>query len=683
MAGERYSKLTIQAQFTHSDSFRADETARLDFTLGSTTITLRRGGQAGQFTVPDPDEAGEQYVLQAVQNVLNLLRAQVGSRGLPFAISEPRANGTVPDIDGTAPRPAVVFDITATDYGPSAERNLAFSFSQIAGFGFPAWAIVENLSLINPVFAEAAVTDTGIFGTSDGAIQLTPRGGNSGGIYLYAWDDGVTTQNRSRLPAGTYPVTVRDASTVASTRLVLEVKQDPQLVVEVSNTANSITLVASGGVAPYTYAWADGASTAARTNLPAGTYDYVVTDAHGARVTGQVVLSAAGRYWFAGNPITLSLDAGQAYRDDPSTKPGLSFVCQVWVEAVYLSNSFEQVGQALEQPADRAGRTTFEVQELLEPFVAPLLPGVGQAEVQRQDGAFRRFYLRYFERTTTGDGAVTTVTTNYLLSGGLGYVEAALGTWFSGYQQAKLPFLTWEPPTKKVLPDQPEFLYFMVPRPDVERFYHRARLTFQDGTIQDVLLTHRTELRRYEVFCLPAGPAQLGLPYHEGVKGQLVVSYTIDAIDQDYAPLSEARTFVLDRRPCPVRRYFLYVNSLGGWNTLVCRGRASREVTTKTSASENARAAGYDPLRGDVTTSRRTGAPVLKCYTGPRSAEQLVADADFLLSERVLLLEQGRYLAGQVKDRSCTVFDEDETRRVVQFDFELPRERYHTPALLR
>ena len=674
MAGERYASITIQAALSHNDNQRGNQTTALHFTLARQVITVRRGGQAGEFVVPDPDSVGEGYALQAVQNMLAALGGRIFALGLPYSLSAARQNGTTPDPnqDG-ATIPLIEFDITATDYG----RTLDIDFSYDYNVG---WTVLQRTTNVTPVQATATVVDAGIFGTATGSIELSPSGGESG-LFLYTWDDGATTQRRPNLPAGTYPVTVRDLGSVASVRLVPEVKQDPQLVVQVSNTANAITLTASGGVAPYTYSWADGAGTAARTDLPAGTYPYVVTDAHGATLSGKVVLSAEGRYWFAGNPITLSLDAGQAYRDAPTTKPGLSFVCQVWVEPVYLSGTFEPVGQALEQPADRAGRTTFEVQELLEPFVAPVLPGVGQAEVQRQDGAFRRFFLRYFERTSAGDGTATTVTTNYLLAGGLGYAEAALGTWFNGYQQARLPFLTWEPAEKKVLPDQPEFLYFMVPRANLARFYYRARLDWADGTYTDVLLAERGALRRYEVFCLPCGPAQIGLAAREAAQGQAVVRYVIQVVDETYAPLTEERTFVPDRRPCPVRRYFLYVNSLGGWNTLVCRGRASKELATKTSASENARAAGYDPLRGDFTTSRRTGAPVLKCYTGPRSAAQLAADADFMLSERVLLLENGRYLPGQVKDRTYVPYDEDETRRVVQFDFELPRERYHTPAL--
>jgi hypothetical protein len=687
MAGEQYAKISIKAALSRLDSTREEQTRLLRFTLAGQVESIQGGAGPTQFLVPDPDTTGvgDEYALQAIKNLLAVLRGRIGVKGLPYVVSEPRLAGTMQETVSafghavTFTVPLIEFDITATDYG--RRYNLDFSAPQNAGWSSFGWTITQVLGNISPITATAAVTPATVFGRADGAIDVT---GTATDIYVgaffgYTWDDGFYGASRTQLRAGTYGCTV--AYMGASTRVVVEVKSAPQLVVQVTNTPNSITLLVSGGVAPYTVRWDDGDVTLARTNLPEATYHYLVTDAHGATGEGDVVLSFNSRYWFSGNPVTLSLDAGPAYRADPTTKPGLGFVCQVWVERAYLSGTFEQVGQELEQPADAGGRTTFEVQELLEPFVAPLVPVPHQPDVQRQDGAFCRFFLRYFERTAAGDGTSTTVATNYLLHGGLGYTEAATGTWFNGYQKQRLPFLTWEPTTKKVLPDQPEYLFFMVPAVNLAGFSYRLRLRWADGATTDLRVADRTGLLRYEVFCLPAGPVQLDLPAREAAAGQLVVSYTLDVLDDTGAPLSEARTFVLDRRPCPVRRYFLYANSLGGWNTLVCRGRAARELATKTSSSENARAAGYDPLRGDYSTSRRTGLPVLKCYTGARSAAQLAADADFMLSERVLLLEADRYLAGQVKDRTFTPYDEDETRRVVQFDFELPRERYHTPAL--
>lgn len=684
----RYAKLTIRAAWSYIDSRRGDQTIEERFRLAGQWFTYRLGAypERNEYVAPDPNDlqVPRDFVLEGVKNLLALVQKTIITRGLPYKISAPRDAGDDSShlgeqVNGlereNASWPIVEFDIEATSYDPAYDLD----FFAVSATG---WTVASNLTTIRPLVVSQAVTHAGIFGSATGAVTLTADGNGDPANYTYAWADvGNIGRTRTKLLAGTYYCTVADLLN-EQTRVTVIIKQDDRLVVQVNTTPNSAELVPRGGLPPYSYAWLDGPTTAVRTGLVAGTtYECTVTDARGATRTVQVILATGSRYWFSGNPIVLSLDAGQAYRDDPTTQPGLSFVCQVYVEPAYLSGDFVPLGQELEQPADAEGRTTFEVQELLEPFVSPQLPAVGQAPT-RADGVFCRFYLRHYQRTTDGDSVATTVETNYLVHGGLDYYEAATGTWFNGYQERLQPFLTWEPNDKKVLPDQPEYLYFMVPPATVGpvEFSVRQRLLLADGTHRDVSTASRTGLA-FEIFCLPAGPAQLEVAQQEAAAGQLATGYELSVLDASGAPLSEVRRYVLDRRAAPVRRYFLYANSLGGWNTLVCRGRASRDLATKTTSSANARPAGYNPLLGDNSISRRTGLPTLHCYAGARKAQQIQADQDFLLSERVLLLQDGRYLAGQVKDAKFTPYDEDETRRVLQFDYELPRERFYSRAL--
>jgi hypothetical protein len=676
-----YAKLTIRASWSLNATQRGEQTEEVRFRLAGQWFSFRRGGRANEFVVPDAVAVNgaytPSYMLDGITNLLELVRATIINRGLPYTITAPKHIGDILGADGVL-RPQVEFAIEANAYNPL----LNLDFFVLRDTYQPRGWVVFNQTTIRPLLVSQAVTHAGIYNSATGAVTLTADGNGDPATFTYAWaDGGVRGLQRSQMLAGTYYCTVYD-SLGEQTRVTVIIKQDPRLEVQVNTTPSTAELVPSGGLPPYSYAWLDGPTTAVRTGLVAGTtYECVVRDTRGATRTVQVRIAAGSRYWFSGNPVVLSLDAGAAYRDDPTTKPNLSFVCQVHVEQPYLSGNFVALGQALEQPADEQGRTTFEVQELLEPFVSPQLPTIGGVPT-RADGVFCRFYLRYYERTTDGDSVASTVETNYLVHGGLDHTEAATGTWFDGYQTQRRPFLTWEPITKKVLPDQPEYLYFMVPTDSQGpvNFALRQRLHLVDGTHRDVTIAERTGVA-FEIFCLPAGPAQLEVAQQEAAAGQLATRYELSVVDATGAPLSEVRTYVLDRRPCPVRRYFLYANSLGGWNTLVCRGRVARDLATKTTSSENARPAGYDPLRGDYTISRRTGLTTLKCYAGARTSVQLVADQDFLLSERVVLLEGGRYLAGQVKDRTVTVLDEDETRRVLQFDYELPRERYFTPRL--
>ncbi|MDO7849240.1 SprB repeat-containing protein [Hymenobacter sp. M29] len=543
-------------------------------------------------------------------------------------------------------------------------------------------ALVEQLDAIKPVFIAYTRTLATCFGSSTGTIGLTITNGTTepSGPYTYLWDDGVTTANRSGLPAGPYGVRTTDTATGAYAEATVVVGQNPQLVVTLARVGTGLQSTVAGGVAPYTYLWDDASTGPDRANVVgAVTYTLTVTDANGCSQDASLRFELL-RYWFSGNAIPLALDAGAAYRADPTTKPDLRFACEVFVERDYLSGAFERVGPVLEQPADAGGRTTFEVQELLEPYVAHHLPAVRQPYIAPATGLFCRFYLRHYEITTAGPGAAVTLDDNYLLRGGLDFAEAARATWFSSYQARQLPFLTWEPATKAVLADQPEYLYCLVPRADVTELRYCLRLLFEDGSTADVLQATRFDVRVFEVYCLPAGYQQLGLIDYESTS-QVLQSWEVVVKDQNDVAVTERRTFELDRRAVPTRRYFHYANSLGGVNTLCARGRAQQQDATTTLSGEVARASGYNPLDGDVAITRKTKLPTLKCYAGARDVAQQLADQDFLLSEKVVLLDVDRYRAGTVKDRTHTPLDEYDTRRVLEFDFELPRERFYTPRL--
>jgi hypothetical protein len=125
-------------------------------------------------------------------------------------------------------------------------------------------------------------------GMSNGAVRITVSGGTS--PYSYAWGDGVTSQNRTGLEAGTYSVTATDAEGCKTSESfqVETILPECDLVVTgsitnenqgLSNGAVNITV--SGGISPYTYAWNDGPTTQNRTGLTAGTYSVTATDVQG------------------------------------------------------------------------------------------------------------------------------------------------------------------------------------------------------------------------------------------------------------------------------------------------------------------------------------------------------------------------------------------------------------------
>lgn len=145
-------------------------------------------------------------------------------------------------------------------------------------------------------------TNVNCFGGNNGAISYTVAGGTGG--YTYLWNDGVTTQNRTSLAAGTYSVTVKDANncTLNSGNIIITQPAAPLALSEThvnilcyGATTGSVDLTVTGGTTPYTYAWTGPGSFTATSedisNRPAGTYNVTVTDSKGCTQTLSVTLT--------------------------------------------------------------------------------------------------------------------------------------------------------------------------------------------------------------------------------------------------------------------------------------------------------------------------------------------------------------------------------------------------------
>lgn len=122
------------------------------------------------------------------------------------------------------------------------------------------------------------------FGQSTGQIQTTTTGGRA--PYLYIWSTGATTANLSKLPAGTYAITVTDQSGCGDTARVI-IRQNPAITINITATNpacfgqnnGQLSVTVGGGSPAYSYLWSNGATTSAITSLAAGKFVLTVTDA--------------------------------------------------------------------------------------------------------------------------------------------------------------------------------------------------------------------------------------------------------------------------------------------------------------------------------------------------------------------------------------------------------------------
>jgi len=153
--------------------------------------------------------------------------------------------------------------------------------------------LVEVYELIDPapINIESTIIDPSCNGVCNGTISLNLSGGTGG--YNVLWSNGGTGLSQSNLCSGTYSVTVTDGNTCAAS-LNNIVVTDPAVLQDSIAVINPIDCngdcdgqlqaIASGGIAPYTYAWSNGVTLANNYDLCQGSYMVTITDANGCTV---------------------------------------------------------------------------------------------------------------------------------------------------------------------------------------------------------------------------------------------------------------------------------------------------------------------------------------------------------------------------------------------------------------
>ena len=159
-------------------------------------------------------------------------------------------------------------------------------------------SIADTFVITQPTALNNTLTGINILCHSDstGSINLTAFGATP--PYSYVWSNGITSEDQSSIPAGTYQVTITDANgCLKSDSIELT---EPQFPISYSYTTadvtcrdgsnGSIDLSVAGGTPLYTYTWSNASSNSLNDSLTAGVYSFLVTDANGCTATDSMTI---------------------------------------------------------------------------------------------------------------------------------------------------------------------------------------------------------------------------------------------------------------------------------------------------------------------------------------------------------------------------------------------------------
>lgn len=147
-------------------------------------------------------------------------------------------------------------------------------------------SLVDSVTISEPPpFLANQTTKVPSCSVCDGEISVAPSGGVA--PYTISWNTGSTSSTITNLCAGIYTVQISDVNCSQTITIPLNTKNGPTLSTTSTDIAcndscnGTAQVIATGGLAPYTILWNNGATTNAITALCAGNYVVQVKGADG------------------------------------------------------------------------------------------------------------------------------------------------------------------------------------------------------------------------------------------------------------------------------------------------------------------------------------------------------------------------------------------------------------------
>ncbi|MES2139779.1 MAG: PKD domain-containing protein [Bacteroidota bacterium] len=209
-------------------------------------------------------------------------------------------SATINITQGTAP--------FAINWAPSGGNGSTASALSIGTYTISVTDALGCLTIDSLIIAEptpvdvsiSSITDVLCNGGNTGTISVAGSGG-TGPLYTYLWAPGGSTlSTATNLTIGTYTVNVMDQnncpkaiSASITEPVLLSSSVDTVIHATCYNGPGSASVLASGGVLPYSYSWsapAVGQAGSSANNLIAGSYTVTSTDANGCVTTTSLII---------------------------------------------------------------------------------------------------------------------------------------------------------------------------------------------------------------------------------------------------------------------------------------------------------------------------------------------------------------------------------------------------------
>ncbi len=291
------------------------------------------------------------------------------------------------------------------------------------------------------------------------------------------------------------------------------------------------------------------------------------------------------------------------------------------------------------------GRTSLKVDiaSLLHAELKPDFPGswAGFAPIRHTASALK-YRLRYAEASAqVGTPSVTT--DKNVVWGGNGY-RSDLNTipidWVRGENSSDDRALRHGSNMRVLQIDEPAFLTFFNTRAAYAEVNVRIRVEYQDDSLQTYNYPALANVSLYEKITFDVSFLGLNVPAVNPEKG--VKSYYVSIWSGSTQLLQEYRYFI-DYANRESKRFFVFWNSVGAWDSFCTYGKAASETKYTSTQIETVLAHQYSTNQGVLSDSKITSQRNFSVASGNIGLSQINLFEDFKLSRY-----KYEYVGGQV-----------------------------------
>jgi hypothetical protein len=304
------------------------------------------------------------------------------------------------------------------------------------------------------------------------------------------------------------------------------------------------------------------------------------------------------------------------------------------------------------------------IRSYLKSLLLPTLPDPAGAVVQPARSQLQYFYIRYREVTTADPNADWIDDIGHkslVVLGGVEQIKFSNNDFIEAYIELNKAFLTWVPQAKRyVFANQLHYLSFLVAFNSPELTVH-IDMRYTDGSTaeKDIVYTNNDGQLLFHVNTGVIGLQLSALQPTKKIWYYEVSVFAKTTFLVQQILIANAYRFYIDYRQFYYYNDFVYLNSLGGWDSLRLKGE--REYTVDTSSTDVEHVIYKDAV--DTTTPQRQFSQVNVFKTDKYKADagyqpsrgQQEAIIELLVSGHIYELIHGRWIGIQNLKKSTDI----------------------------